>query len=203
MIVEQHRSRIQEVVDRGHEVAIHGYTHTAPALLDPDQDGGELDRAFEALASTGAVGQGYRSLSWDVSDVTVDLLEEKGLKYTSQFMDDLRPYRHEGRRMIELPVQWIIDDWPHFGWSGTCESARNIKGTAEVETIWKAELDGLHELGGCYVLIVHAQVIGRPSRVKMFERALKYIESHNDTWIATCAKLATHADKELSHDGAV
>ena len=38
VIVEQHRSRIQEVVDRGHEVAVHGYTHTAPALLDPDQD---------------------------------------------------------------------------------------------------------------------------------------------------------------------
>ena len=146
----------------------------------------------------GAAVQGYRSPSWDVSDVTLDLLEEKGLKYTSQFMDDLRPYRHVGRKLIELPVQWIIDDWPHFGWSGTCESARNIKGTAEVETMWKEEFDGIRELGGCFVLTMHPQVIGRPSRLKMFERVLEYIQSHKDDWLATCAELATHADKELS-----
>ena len=197
VIVEQHRSRIQEVVDRGHEVAIHGYTHTAPALLSPDQERGELDQAFDALASTGAAVQGYRSPSWDVSDMTLDLLEEKGLKYTSQFMDDLRPYRHRGRRLIELPVQWLIDDWPHFGWSGACESARNIKGTVEVETMWKEEFDGIRELGGCYVLTMHPQVIGRPSRLKMFERVLEHVQAHADTWIATCAELAAHADKEL------
>jgi hypothetical protein len=74
----QHRSRIQEVADRGHEVTIHGYTHTAPALLDPDQERTELTRAFEVLTSTGVAVEGYRSPSWDISGVTLDLLEEKG-----------------------------------------------------------------------------------------------------------------------------
>jgi hypothetical protein len=31
----------------------------------------------------------------------------------------------------------------------------------------------------------------------MFERVLEHIQAHDDTWIATCAELATHADKEL------
>jgi peptidoglycan/xylan/chitin deacetylase (PgdA/CDA1 family) len=203
VIVENHRSRIQEVLDNGHELAMHGYTHTPPALLDPAQERAELDRAFEILTSTGAAVEGYRSPSWDISDVTLDLLEEKGLKYTSQFMDDIKPYRHEGRKLIELPIQWIIDDWPHFAWSGTSDSARNIRGTAEVETIWKEEFDAMRELSACYVLTMHPQVIGRPSRVKMFERVLEYIQSQSNTWIATCSELAAHADKELRAAGAV
>lgn len=201
VIVERYPARIQELVDRGHELALHGYTHTAPVLLGPAQERVELDRAWEVLNRTGAAIEGYRSPSWDVSHVTLDLLEEKGLKYTSQFMDDISPYRHEGRKLIELPIQWMIDDWPHFAWSGASESSRNIRGTAEVEAIWREEFDEIHALGGCYVLTMHPQVIGRPSRVKMFERVLDHIESHRDTWIATCSELAAHADKELSHDG--
>jgi hypothetical protein len=33
-------------------------------------------------------------------------------------MDDIRPYRHEGKSLIELPVQWMLDDAADFWFDG-------------------------------------------------------------------------------------
>jgi hypothetical protein len=40
-------------------------------------------------------------------------------------------------------------------------------------------------------------VIGRPSRLDMLDRLLGYVRRCPDVWIATCAQIAEHADREL------
>ena len=124
--VELYPETVAAIVEGGHELALHGYTHTSPADLTREEEQGELDRAYELLTGAGGTVTGYRSPSWDVSPHTLDLLEAKGLRYSSQFMDDLRPYRHPGRRIVELPIQWLLDDWPHFAWAAQ-DSARTIR----------------------------------------------------------------------------
>ena len=187
---------VKRMIAEGHEVAIHGYTHTPPAQLSPEEEERELVMARNALEAVGATITGYRSPSWDVSPVTLDLLTRHGLEYSSQFMADIRPYRHEGRTLIELPIQWVLDDWPYFAF-GPGQMDRPIQATGPVETIWREEFDGICALGGHFILTMHPQVIGRPSRVALLDRFIGHIRSRPDVWIATCAEVARHAQKIL------
>jgi peptidoglycan-N-acetylglucosamine deacetylase len=188
---------VKRMIAEGHEVAIHGYTHTPPARLSPTEEERELVMARQALEAVGATVTGYRSPSWDVSPVTLDLLERHSLEYSSQFMADIRPYRHQGRALIELPIQWVLDDWPFFAF-GPGQMDRPIQTTAAVETIWREEFDGICGLGGHFILTMHPQVIGRPSRVALLDRFIGHIRSRPDVWIATCGEVARHARKVLA-----
>ncbi|MFZ0601091.1 MAG: polysaccharide deacetylase [Roseiarcus sp.] len=187
---------VKRMIAEGHEVAIHGYTHTPPAQLSPEEEERELVMARNALEAVGASISGYRSPSWDVSPVTLDLLTRHGLEYSSQFMADIRPYRHQGRTLIELPIQWLLDDWPYFAF-GPGQMDRPIQAAGPVETIWREEFDGICALSGHFILTMHPQVIGRPSRVALLDRFIGHIRSRPEVWIATCAEVARHAQKIL------
>jgi peptidoglycan/xylan/chitin deacetylase (PgdA/CDA1 family) len=194
--VERHRAAVDLVHAAGHELALHGYTHTSPTSLTPVEEAAELDRALELLRGLGAEVTGYRSPSWDVSPVTLELLDARGIRYASQFMDDLVPYRHPGRRVLELPVQWILDDAPHF-WFSAADWVKTIRSVGEVEPLWTEELDGYRRLGGAYILTMHPQIIGRPSRLPLLDRMLARAVEAPDVWVATCAEIAAHADAVL------
>jgi peptidoglycan-N-acetylglucosamine deacetylase len=57
---------------------------------------------------------GYRSPSWELTAHSMGLLQKHGFRYSSNFMDDVRPYRHQGSGLVELPTQWLLDDAAHF-----------------------------------------------------------------------------------------
>ena len=193
VIAEAYESRIREILGEGHELGLHGYTHTAPARLTAVEERAELGRARASLAKIGAHSTGYRAPHGDVSESTVEILDESGIEYASQFVDDIWPYRHSGRRLIELPLNPLLNDWPHF--SGT--AGRNIRAAHEVFALWKEEFDALRDAGACVILTMHPQVIGRPSRVKMLDRLIEYIRSTEGVWVATCAHLAAHVHRVL------
>lgn len=48
----------------------------------------------------------------------VETLERLGFRYSSNFMDDDRPYILDEESklgpVVELPVEWMLDDWPQF-----------------------------------------------------------------------------------------
>jgi peptidoglycan/xylan/chitin deacetylase (PgdA/CDA1 family) len=199
LIADRYKDTVAAIAEAGHELAVHGYTHTPPTLLTAAEEQDELDRALEVLRAFTPTVVGYRSPSWDIGPNTLRLLEERDFLYASQFMDDIRPYRHRGLRMLELPVQWLLDDWPHFAWFPG-ESARCIKSTAEVETIWCEEFRGIRKLGGSYILTMHPQVIGRPSRVDLLDRMLTYVRSFDDVDILTCLEIARRHDGLLPAD---
>src|SRR4051794_11649108 len=90
-VAERHGGRVAEIVAAGHEIALHGYTHRSPATMAPQEERAELVRAKEILQGFGAPVSGYRSPAWEFSPVTVDLLAEHGITYSSNFMDDIAP----------------------------------------------------------------------------------------------------------------
>ncbi len=194
--VELYPDRVAAIIAAGHEVAVHGYTHTPPGRLTPAEEEAELVRARTLLEGAGARIEGYRSPSWDVSAVTLDLLQTHGFRYSSQFMDDIRPYRHARHELIELPIQWLLDDWPHFQ-LGFGQMHRTVQTTGAVEALWMEELDGIAALGGHCVLTMHPQVIGRPSRIAMLDRVIARVKRAGDIWIATCAEVAALAAAQL------
>ena len=200
--VERYPDRVRRILDEGHEVGVHGYTHTPPQRLSPDEEEAELVKALGLLRGLGANVTGYRSPSWDVSPVTLDLLDKHGFVFSSQMMADIRPYRHPSNKVIELPIQWLLDDWPFFAF-GYGEMGRPIQSAVTVEQAWLEELDGIHRLGGHFILTMHPQVIGRPGRVAMLDRLIGTIKAREDIWLTTCGNVAKHAVGVLAADDAV
>jgi peptidoglycan-N-acetylglucosamine deacetylase len=194
--VELYPDRVAAIVSGGHEIAVHGYTHTPPARLSPDEEEAELARARSLLEGVGASITGYRSPSWEVSPVTLDLLVKHRFRYSSQFMADIRPYLHESHDLIELPIQWLLDDWPHFQ-MGMGQMDRPVQTTRHVEALWLEELDGIARLGGHCILTMHPQVMGRPSRVALLDRLITHVKARPELWIATCNEVAALAAPQL------
>lgn len=188
-VAERHAGRVAEIVAAGHELAHHGYSHTSPTELTRDEEEAELLRGLEVLRGFDTEVSGYRSPAWEFSPNTLELLERHGFAYSSNLMDDIRPYRHEGSSIVEVPVQWILDDAPHF-WFGVDDWGKTIATTAHVRALWEEEFLGIHRLGGACVFTMHPQVIGRPSRLRFLEDFVAFVTSHDEVWVATAAEIA-------------
>jgi peptidoglycan/xylan/chitin deacetylase (PgdA/CDA1 family) len=188
-VAERHSSRVEAIVAAGHEVAHHGYTHTSPTSLSRDDEDLELAKGLEVLRSFGTEVIGCRSPAWDFSANTEELLERHGFVYSSNFMDDLRPYRREASSLIELPIQWTLDDAAHF-WFDAESWNKKISTAEEVRTIWEGELRGYRRLGGAFILTMHPQIIGRPYRMELLEGFIDHVQAMPDAWIATCREIA-------------
>ena len=115
---------------------------TCVATISADEQRAEIEQGLDALVAAGAPRPvGYRSASWELTPETFDLLLEHGFGYDSSCMGDDRPYWEtwEGRRILELPVHWSLDDWPRFGWS--LDGGGNATDPAELTASWLAEYD--------------------------------------------------------------
>jgi peptidoglycan/xylan/chitin deacetylase (PgdA/CDA1 family) len=193
-VAERHANRVEEIVAAGHELAHHGYTHTSPAMLTPEQEEAELIRGKQVLEAFGAPVTGYRAPSWEFSTHTLQLLGKHGFTYSSNLMDDIRPYRHPGTEVLELPVHWLLDDAPHF-WFDNTSWTKKISTNDEVRQIWQAELEGIGRLGGLCVFTMHPQIIGRPGRLAFLERFVRFVKDQPEAWIATLGEVAAACER--------
>jgi len=187
-VAERYPDRVDAIVAGGHELAHHGYRHVSPTSISRDEEETELARGLAALHRHSASIRGYRSPSWDLSPHTLDLVGTAGLDYSSNLMDDIRPYRHAESGVVEIPVHWILDDAAHF-WFANDLWTKAIATPESVAQAWEAEFAGIRELGGACVLTMHPQVIGRPSRLPLLRRFLDQAQARPDVWIATCAAI--------------
>jgi len=201
-VAERHPEKVRRIIADGHEVAVHGYTHRSPSNLTRGEEEDELTRTLAILRDLGADPVGYRSPSWDFSENTLPLLAAAGLSYSSNMMDDIRPYWHEGFDIVELPVQWIFDDAPHFWFDGATWT-KKISRPSEVREIWQEEFLGIHALGGLTVLTMHPQIIGRPSRLRMLDAFLDFVKVQDGVVITTAreAAAAVRAAESGGFDG--
>jgi peptidoglycan/xylan/chitin deacetylase (PgdA/CDA1 family) len=188
-VAERHPERVEAIVAAGHELAHHGYTHTSPSRLSRDEEEAELTKGLAVLRSFNSEITGYRSPSWDFSPHTLGLLAGHGFRYSSNMMDDVRPYRHDGSPLVEVPIQWILDDAPHF-WFDNASWTKSIATTATVRSLWEEEFLGIREMGGCCVFTMHPQIIGRPGRLAFLDAFIAFVTSHEDVWVTTTAEIA-------------
>jgi peptidoglycan/xylan/chitin deacetylase (PgdA/CDA1 family) len=196
-IAEDYPGSVEAIIESGHEIAAHSYKHTAPEELSEAEEVEDITRTLAILKGFGVDIQGYRIPSWGASPRTFDLLEEHGFKYSSNMMNDVMPYRHPEKKLIELPVQWMLDDWIHFGFApGDWE--KSIATPSAVLEIWSKEFAGIHEWGGVFVPTMHPQIIGRPSRINMLDEFISFVKSHEGVWIAPCSQVAEHLDSVLT-----
>ena len=168
-----------------HEFAIHGWIHELNSSLDAETERALLQRAVDYMTeATGTRPLGYRAPSWNFSPNTLDILREIGFLYDSSLMADDRPYeinaQGEPTGMVELPVEWILDDAPLFNPRGNSYSHPR-----DVLEVWKDDFDGAYEEGTMFLLTMHPHVIGHRSRIVVLEELIRYIKGHEGVWFAT------------------
>jgi peptidoglycan/xylan/chitin deacetylase (PgdA/CDA1 family) len=188
-----HPQAVAAIVAGGHEIGHHGYMHLRSDKVSADQQRDEIEQGVAALVDAGAPRPvGYRSASWELTPETFDLLLEHGFGYDSSCMGDDRPYWETwaGRRILELPVHWSLDDWPRFGWS--LDAGGNATDPAELRASWLAEYDLARSERRCITYTMHPEVIGRGQRFVQLERLVEQIASEGGAWFAPLADVAAH-----------
>jgi peptidoglycan/xylan/chitin deacetylase (PgdA/CDA1 family) len=195
--LETYSERCKQVFDAGHEIGHHGWTHVPPALLTREKEEEGLVRANEQIKKlTGRYARGYRSPSWDLSAHSVELLLKHGFVYDSSMMgDDYTPYRvrqgdvielekpavfGKATKLIEMPISWSLDDYPHFEFVRTKESI--LPGLMNTELVlenWINDFVYMKQImkWGVITYTFHPFVIGRAGRMLLLEKLIKKLKA--------------------------
>jgi peptidoglycan/xylan/chitin deacetylase (PgdA/CDA1 family) len=192
---EHHRPEALRIRDAGLEIGAHGNVHEAVDGLDAAQEEAVMAAQLRILADQLRVRPaGYRSPSWDVNVRTPGILKAHGFLYDSSLMGDDVPYDLDTPhgRLVEVPVQWILDDAPLFRHVYGATNA--IADPARVFDLWSREFAGIYREGGCFVLTCHPFIIGRASRIMLLEDLVRYLRSFPRVWFTTGEAIARWHD---------
>jgi peptidoglycan/xylan/chitin deacetylase (PgdA/CDA1 family) len=190
--VESHPAHCEAVVEGGHEVAHHSWAHVPPAQQSRDEEAADMARANEAIRKlTGKGARGYRSPSWDLSDSTIELLIAEGMQYDSSLMgsDYIPTWARRGdsvelgapivygedTNLVEMPISWSLDDFPHFEFIRTPEvTLPGLQSARAVMDSWWDEFVYMRKTvdWGILTYTMHPYVIGRGYRMLALENLL-------------------------------
>lgn len=186
-----HQADVVQASDM-HEIAVHGWIHESNSILDAITEKRLLSQSIDALEElTGVRPVGYRAPSWNFSPNTLSIIREMGFIYESSLMADDRPYEllqnGEPTGVVELPVEWILDDAPLFNPLGDRYSPPR-----EVMQVWIDEFDKAWEEGTMFLLTMHPHISGHRSRIIALEGLIDHIKAKGEVWFATHAEAALY-----------
>lgn len=189
-----HPDEVRDYAAAGHEVALHGWIHEWNADLPRDVESDLLLRSADVLERlSGRRPVGLRTPSWDLSDNTVDLMIELGLRYDSSLMADDEPYEilvdGAPTGLVEIPVEWIRDDAPYLTMDRR-SAVRPWAAPRDLLQMWTDEFEAAYAAGGLFQLTLHPHVIGHRSRLVVLTELLSHIASRQRVWFATHEQLA-------------
>jgi len=168
-----------------HEIGVHGWIHERNAELDREDEARLLHMAVDRMTKlAGKRPVGYRAPSWNFSENTLALLLEMGFLYDSSLMADDRPYEllADGKPtgLVELPVDWILDDAPLMNPLGD-----RYSNPRDVLDVYKDEFDVALREGTMFLLTMHPHLIGHRSRIVVLEALIEHIRLQPDVWFGT------------------
>ncbi|MCH7533834.1 MAG: polysaccharide deacetylase [Gemmatimonadetes bacterium] len=183
-----------------HEIGVHGWIHESNASLDGATEERLLRQALDAIEEiTGERPVGYRAPSWNHSPNTLRIVRELGFLYESSLMADDRPYEllqdGEPTGVVELPVEWILDDAPLFNPRGN-----SYMNPRDVMQVWIDEFDKAWEEGTMFLLTMHPHVSGHRSRIVALEGLIDHIQAKGDVWFATHEDAARYVREQAGMD---
>jgi peptidoglycan/xylan/chitin deacetylase (PgdA/CDA1 family) len=204
------------VVAAEHEVAHHSWAHIPPADQVREEEEADLIRANEAIKKlTGQTARGYRSPSWDLSEHTIDLLLKHGFVYDSSLMgSDYWPYRArrgdiaelgqsfrfgEQSSLIEVPISWSLDDYPHFEFVRTQRTV--LQGLMPARAVMQNWLDEFLYMKktvdwGILTYTMHPYVIGRGYRMLALEWLFENLRAEGAVFM-TMEQAAQEAEERM------
>jgi peptidoglycan/xylan/chitin deacetylase (PgdA/CDA1 family) len=197
----------QMIVDAGHEIGVHGYSHENPIAMTREQETAILDRSIELIEKvSGRRPTGYVAPWWEFSPVTNEILLERGIKYDHSLMHrDFEPYyvrvgdswkkidytkdaqtwmeplvRGEETDLVEIPANWYLDDLPPMMFIKAAPNSHGFVNPRDIEQMWRDQFDWVYrEMDeAVFTMTIHPDVSGRPQVLLMLERLIEHINSH-------------------------
>ena len=207
------------VVEAGHEIGIHGYTHENPISMTQEQEEAVLDKCIDLVTRvSGRRPTGYVAPWWEFSTVTNELLLKRGIKYDHSLMHkDFEPYyvrvgdswtlidyskkpqewmkplqRGTETDLIEIPGSWYLDDLPPMMFIKKAPNSHGFVNPRHLEEIWRDQFDWVYREYdyAVFTMTIHPDVSGRPQVLLMHERLIEYLNSHAGVHWATFAEIA-------------
>jgi len=194
-VAERRPELMATIVEHGHEIAHHSYSHRAPTSLNASEERADFERGLAVFEKQGVEIKGYRAAQWEAGRNTYALLAEHGLLYDSSLMGDDRPYLLDlgDSTIVELPVHWSLDDWEQYAFLPEPDIGSVIESPRKVLELWRAELDGMRHYQCLFNLCMHPFLTGRPSRMQALRELVEYALSAGDVRFARCRDVAAAA----------
>jgi peptidoglycan-N-acetylglucosamine deacetylase len=130
-----------------------------------------------------------------LSPNTLTIVRDLGFLYESSLMADDDPYEllmdGQPTGLVELPVEWILDDAPLIDPRGNAYSPPR-----ELARVWMDEFDRAHAEGGMFLLTMHPHIIGHRSRMVALEQLITHIRTKPGVWFATHRAAAEYVKRQ-------
>jgi peptidoglycan/xylan/chitin deacetylase (PgdA/CDA1 family) len=207
------------VVEAGHEIGIHGYSHENPISMTPEQEEAVLDKCIDLVTKvSGRRPTGYVAPWWEFSTVTNELLLKKGIKYDHSLMHkDFEPYyvrvgdkwtlidyskkpeewmkpltRGTETDLIEIAGSWYLDDLPPMMFIKKAPNSHGFVNPRHLEEMWRDQFDWVYrEMDyAVFTFTIHPDVAGRPQVLLMLERLYSHIIKHPGVKFTTFDEIA-------------
>lgn len=184
------------LVERGHEIAYHGYFHERLDAIDADTQQRYLAQTIAVFkAQTGLSGLGYRAPSFEHDAQSLAALKQAGVAYDSSLMGFDHPYNIDG--LVQVPVSWTIDDALYFRYTNSPRDKTHPANPNAVLESWIEEFEGARDYGGLCMITVHDWISGRGQRLRLLDKLLTHIAQYDDVWFTTPEEVARyHANSQ-------
>lgn len=181
---------ISEGKKRGWEFMGHGITNSTRLIKLSEEDERQIIKTALRTITTAAGKQPEGWLSPGLMETfnTLDILAEQGIKYVCDWCSDDQPYRMKVKKgnLVSIPYSLDINDLPAF--------LRFLKTPEDFYEMIKEQFDVLYEEGASsgkvMAIALHPFVIGQPHRIKVLDKAMRYVRRHKDVWFATGSEIA-------------
>ena len=206
--IETFPEQVRMIVEAGHEIGAHGYSHENPIAMTPQQEEDVLLKSIELIEQiSGKRPTGYVAPWWEFSNVTNELLLKHGLKYDHSLMhNDFHPYyvrvgdswtrinyslpakqwmkplvRGQETDLIEIPANWYLDDLPPMMFIKKSPNSFGFVNPRDIEQMWRDQFDWVYRENDYAVfgMTIHPDVSGRPQVLLAHERLIEHINSHD------------------------
>ncbi len=218
--IETFPEQMQAVADAGHEIGIHGYTHENPIAMTREQEMEVLDKCIALVTKlSGKRPTGYVAPWWEFSNVTNELLLERGIKYDHSLMhNDFTPYYVARRRQLDQDRLFeeafgldgaaearsrdrprsrfrhprYLDDLPPMMFIKKAPNSHGFVNPHDIEQMWRDQFDWVYrEMDyAVFPITIHPDVAGRPQVSMMLERLYAHMIKHPGVKFVTMNEIA-------------
>ena len=206
--IETFPEQFDQVVEAGHEIGHHGYSHENPLEMSREQETEVFEYVYDLIERrAGTAPVGYVAPWWEMSHHTNEILAEAGMLYDHSFMHrDFEPYyvrvgdtwtnidyeadsakewmkplvRGQETDLVEIPASWYIDDLPPMMFIKSSPNSHGFVNPRDIEQMWRDQFDWVYrEMDyAVYPMTIHPDVSGRPHVLLMLERLFDHFQSH-------------------------
>jgi len=188
IVAEENPDLLPGLLERGHEIALHGYYHELVSDISDQRFTEALEASLELFVKqTGSKPSGFRSPAWEMTPHMLSELARHDL-WDSSLMGEDVPYTING--ITEVPVRWDNDDALFFKFLGAGD--KSPRPDREVFEQWQTDANAQIQDGGLFMLTVHDWISGRASRVNLLEQLFRSLVDNSEIWKATCGELAAY-----------